>query len=532
MIYGGGLEATDREDSDGKKEQWLRLQDLLYNSDDDLLKKLALDIKLYGMCYVNVIWNNARTRIARIKHLPVHTMRSGVADSEGNIDVYYYKSDWHDKREKEKAIKTFSLDDRTAPSTCLQIKRYSVSYHYYGISDYVGGTNYIELDREISAFHLSNIRRGFFPSMLLSFKNGVPTDEERRTIEQKVIQKFTGPDNSGRILITFNDGDETAPEFTPINTNAADGMYEYLTKTVSEKILTSHRVTSPLLFGIRGEGTGFGNNADELRDSFSLFNNTVIVPFQDILLSALRKLFAVNDISLDLFFIPSKPADFININSDEVPEQVKEDFNSHTEELADALIELGVYEDELLKDFELIDSRQVDYETEDVQDAVWTFATVPSSKPQADSAHPEWGQDTELIKVRYVYTQGKFAGIGKSREFCSKMMRGGKTKNGLKIGSRVYRKEDIMLASERAVNPGWGPGGTNYYNLWYYKGGGNCQHFWTRQTYLKKGNKKITVKEAKKIIREADGQRLQVNDKRVAQAPRTWKNKGFIKPMN
>ena len=98
MIYGGGLDATDKDESDGKREQWIRLQDLLRNSDDDLLQRVAFDIKLYGMSYLNVIWNAARTRIACIKHLPVHTMRSGIADSEGVINEYFYKSEWSDKR--------------------------------------------------------------------------------------------------------------------------------------------------------------------------------------------------------------------------------------------------------------------------------------------------------------------------------------------------------------------------------------------------------------------------------------------------
>jgi len=501
MIYGGGLDATDKDESDGKREQWIRLQDLLRKSDEDLLQRVAFDIKLYGMCYLNVIWNTARTRIACIKHLPVHTMRSGIADSEGVISEFYYKSEWTDKRVKEKAIKAFSNEDRTTASTCLQIKRYTPSFHYYALPDYAGGTNYAELDREISEFHLNNIRRGFFPSMLLSFKNGVPTHEERRVIEQKVVEKFTGADNAGRILITFNDGDETAPEFTPITQNGADGMYEYLSKLVSEKIITAHRVVSPLIFGVKSEGSGFGNNADELRDSYSLFNNTVVAPFQDIILNAFGKLFSINDIELDIFFITAKPADFLDLDViDTLDEGEQEKEGVGTEEnvveaepiedgmpvlsadneasyngaqissaldiilkvtegqltkeqaivfliqmlqfepsvakalftegkdavveveaskfsklpkkkqlkVADYLIKCGEEEETMLSDFELIDSRKVDYDTEVELDSLWTFATVPSGKPQAKSDHPEYGQDTDLIKVRYVYTQGNF----------------------------------------------------------------------------------------------------------------------------
>lgn len=615
MIYGGGLDATDKDESDGKREQWLRLQDLLRKSDEDLLQRVAFDIKLYGMSYLNVIWNAARTRIACIKHLPVHTMRSGIADSEGVINEYYYKSEWNDKREQEKAIKAFSNEDRTTASTCLQIKRYTPSFHYYALPDWAGGTNYAELDREISEFHLNNIRRGFFPSMLLSFKNGVPTQEERRVIEQKVLEKFTGADNAGRILITFNDGDETAPEFTPITQNGADGMYEYLSKLVSEKLITAHRVVSPLIFGVRTEGSGFGSNADELRDSYSLFNNTVVQPFQDIILKAFGELFSINDIELDIFFITAKPADFLDLDViDTLDEGEQEKEGVGTEEnvevvepepieegmpgisadneasyngaqissaldiilkvtegvltkeqaivfliqmlqfepsvakalftegadavekveasrfsklskkkqlkVADYLIKCGEEEETMLSDFELIDSRKVDYDTEVELDSMWTFATVPSGKPQADSDHPEYGQDTDLIKVRYVYTEGNFSGVGKSREFCDKMM----------SANRVYRKEDIIFAGDRAVNPGWGPYGASTYSIWKFKGGALCQHFWTRKTYLKKNNKNISVNEAQAIIRANDGERLQRNDVRVAQAPRTWADKGFVNP--
>ena len=279
MIYGEGLDATDRDASDGHREQWVRLQRLLSSSDPELLRKLALDLKLYGQCYINTIWNRSRTELAQLKHLPVHTLRAGVCDSTGKIDVWYYKNDWTDK-EKPLTIRSFDDEDRTEASRVLQIKRYAPSYHYYGLPDYVGSTGYIDLDQEIQSFHLNNIKNGLFPSMMLSFTNGVPTDQERAQIERKVQDKFSGADNAGKLLITFNDGPETAPQFTPISTNGSDAMYEYLSREVTTKVLSGHRVTSPLLFGVRAEGGGFGSNADELRDSYSLFTNTVVVPFQ------------------------------------------------------------------------------------------------------------------------------------------------------------------------------------------------------------------------------------------------------------
>lgn len=524
MIYGEGLDATDR---DEKPDQWLKTQKLLENSDENILRQLCFDLKLYGQCYVQVIWNRVRTEIAELRFIPAHSVRSGVADAQGRVDCYYVSPDWSRMRESRYApvkYPAWDTEDRTEPASVYQIKAYQPGIFYYGLPDYVGSTNYIELDREVSTFHLNNIKNGLFPSMLLSFNNGVPSDEERRAIERHVNEKFSGSSNAGRLLISFNDGTDSAPQLTPVNPNDNDGMYEFLATECTTKILAGHRITSPLLFGIRGEGNGFGNNADELRDSFSLFQNTVIQPFQRTLLDGLDPLFAVNGIDLDFYFKTLKPADFIDVDAvkaQTTDEQEKEglereEFSQpHTPDAtADLLIAFGEDEDD---DYELIDEREVDYDMEAQFDAMWTFARVPSSNPAGKS-----GQDTDLIKVRYKYAPDIVG--DNTREFCRKMIRAGK----------VYRKEDIMAASGRAVNPGWGPRGADTYDIWLYKGGGSCQHFWQRRTYLKKNNKRISVTEAQRIIRAAgpDAERLETNDPKVAKRPRDMVNRGFLEPRD
>ena len=524
MIYGEGLDATDREE---KPDQWMKTQRLFENSDEDILRQLSFDLKLYGQCYVQVIWNRVRTEVAELRFLPAHTVRSGIADAQGKIECYYVSPDWSRMREPRYApvkYPAWDTEDRTEPASVYQIKAYQPGIFYYGLPDYVGSTNYIELDREVSTFHLNNIKNGLFPSMLLSFNNGIPSDEERRTIERHVNEKFSGSSNAGRLLISFNDGSDSAPQLTPVNPNDNDGMYEFLATECTTKILAGHRITSPLLFGIRGEGSGFGNNADELRDSFSLFQNTVVKPFQRTLLDGLQAIFSVNGIDLDFYFKTLKPADFIDVetvkaqSTDEQEKEglEKEEFSRpHTPDAsADILIAFGEDEDE---DYELIDEREVDYDLEERFDAMWTFARVPSSNPAGKS-----DQDTDLIKVRYKYAPDIVA--DNTREFCRKMIRAGK----------VYRKEDIMAASGRAVNPGWGPRGADTYDIWLYKGGGSCQHFWQRRTYLKKNNKRISVGEAQRIIRAAgpDAERLQTNDPKVAQRPRDMVNRGFLEPKD
>ena len=601
MIYGQGLDATDR---DEKPDQWLKTQRLLENSDENILRQLCFDLKLYGQCYVQVIWNRVRTEIAELRFIAAHSVRSGIADAQGRVDSFYVSPDWSRVRESRYApvkYPSFNLEDRTEPASVYQIKAYQPGVFYYGLPDYVGSTNYIELDREVSTFHLNNIKNGLFPSMLLSFNNGVPSDDERRAIERHVNEKFSGSSNAGRLLISFNDGSDAAPQLTPVNPNDNDGMYEFLATECTTKILAGHRITSPLLFGIRGEGNGFGNNAEELRDSFSLFQNSVIQPFQRTLLEGLEPLFGVNGIDLDFYFKTLKPADFIDVDAvkaqttdeqekegveavpgaegiepaivdTEVAEgaaeaeasyngaqisaaldilvKVKEGILSPSQAIlfliqflqfeeadaralfagqtglsfegslqtpdsaADALIALGEDEDD---DYQLIDEREVDYDSEEARDALWAFARVPSSNPAGKSE-----QDGNIIKVRYKYAPNVVK--NNTREFCRKMIQAGK----------VYRKEDIMGASGRAVNPGWGPRGADTYDIWLYKGGGSCQHFWQRRTYLKKNNKRISVNQAKKLIQEAGPMepRLPMNDPKVAQRPRDMTNRGFLDPRN
>jgi hypothetical protein len=523
MIYGEGLDATDREQ---KPDQWLKTQKLLENSDENILRQLCFDLKLYGQCYVQVIWNRVRTEIAELRFIPAHSVRSGVADAQGKVDCYYVSPDWSRMRESRYApvkYPAWDMEDRTEPASVYQIKAYQPGIFYYGLPDYVGSTNYIELDREVSTFHLNNIKNGLFPSMLLSFNNGVPSDEERRAIERHVNEKFSGSSNAGRLLISFNDGTDSAPQLTPVNPNDNDGMYEFLATECTTKILAGHRITSPLLFGIRGDGNGFGNNADELRDSFSLFQNTVVQPFQRTLLDGLDPLFAVNGIDLDFYFKTLKPADFIDVDAVQAQttdEQEKEGLEQELSavdipgSVADSLIEMG---EDIEDDWELIDQREVNYESEVAMDAMWTFASVMEDNRDATSE-----DDSPIIKVRYYYAGD--APKSNSREFCRKMMQAGK----------FYRREDIEAQS--GANPGFGEGGASNYDIWLYKGGPRCHHFWLRATFLKKDNKRVSVSQARQLINETirnlpfserDQYRIPTNDKRVAQQPNVMPRKGY-----
>mgnify|MGYP003132236963 CR=1 FL=1 len=524
MIYGEGLEATDREDSDEHKEQWLRLTSLLGHSQKDLLKCLAFDLKLFGMCYVNTIWNKPRTKIVEMYHIPAQYIRSGKTDGYGNVNEYYYSADWTNTRKhKPRTYKAFDEKDRTSASQVLCIKDYSPGSYYYSLPDYQGSTSYIQLDMEIAQFHLSNIKSGMFPSMAVNFANGVPTREERRTIERQINSKFGGSGNAGKILITFNDGKDTAPEIVPINANDNSDSYQFLSTETTRKVLTGHRVTSPLLFGVKGDGSGFGNNADELRDSYSLFTNTVIKPFQNTLLGGLQAIFSICDINLDLYFKSLKPADFIDIENvakvseDEqekegidTGDEIKKEFTELSDDQFDIILNNLEGEQINEDEWEVVDEREQgtgdDYED-------WADRLIQKREDFAvneiKSNEDKFSYlDKSYYRVRFKYAVGstKPKKTGKSRPFCENMMR-------LSRGGFVYRIEDIDIASQRGVNKQLGHKGRPY-DLFKFKGGVYCRHKWNEILYrLKKGTE----------LR--DGQSLDNDYNRVSSIPKSYQRK-------
>ncbi len=496
MIYGEGLEATNADESIDTKESYLRLTELLHNSDDDVLKDLALDLKLFGGCYVNVIWSRDRSKIAKMKHIPAQYIRSGKM-IDGEVDYYYYSADWSKCKKAEykpRAYKAFDTEDRTQASQILMIRDKNPALFYGFAPDYVAATDWIQMELEIAQFHLSNITSGMTPSMHVGFSNGIPTDEERRTIERQLNAKFAGTGNAGKILITFNDGKETAPIIEPIQMNDAQSAWVEMSKQSVSQILAGHRVTSPILFGIRAEGGGLGNNADELRDAYSLFNNTVIIPFQTTLLKGLDKIFAVNDINLDLYFKTLKPADFIDLEvtktqSEEEQEKegvTKEDVG--TEELVEMSIDveddddcLDFFEDigTTIDDDEWFEAYAEELDEHSIDSRYHEFAYAPAGTPNvADSS-----SDIGMFRILYRYSQtlsiSKKTGEVTSRKFCEKMV--AKSKQGT-----LYRMEDLEKASKKAVNKGFGPNGTNTYNIALYKGGANCKHKWVRVFYFRR----------------------------------------------
>ena len=308
QIFGKGLNATD---SSSKPGQYAQMITLLK---PEMVQKVCYDLKLMGQAAIQVVYNKARTKISVCEHFPIETLRAEKANEDGEIEGYYYWNDWQSIKPSDKPLRIPAFGTSKENIEIYYIKPYKAGFYYYSPVDYQGSLQYCELEEEISNYHLNNIMQGLAPSMLINFNNGTPNQEQRELIEQRIAQKFSGSSNAGKFILAFNDNKESQAEITPVQLSDASQQYEFLSSESQSKILVGHRVVSPMLLGIKDK-TGLGNNADEIKTASLLMDNTVIRPFQELLIGAFDKLLAFNDIALNLYFITLQPLEFTDIDA-------------------------------------------------------------------------------------------------------------------------------------------------------------------------------------------------------------------------
>ena len=481
MIFGKGLDATD---SSKNPEDYAQAVTLFHN---DCVRKLVNDLKLMGQCAMQVIYSKDRKRVAQVEHIPVETLAMEKASEDGDVKGFYYFHDWSSIKNNEKPQRFPAFGTSNESIEILYVKPYVAGHYYFSPVDYQGGLQYSELEEEIANYHLNNIMNGLAPSMLINFNNGVPNEEERELIEQRIYEKYSGSSNAGKFILSFNENTDTQSSIEAVQLSDAHQQYQFLSDESMRKIMVSHRVVSPMLLGIKDQ-TGLGNNADELKTASTLMDNTVIRPFQELLINAFDKILAVNNISLNLYFRTLQPLEFTEIDSNLVDEETQEEETGVkmseqvelTDDLGNSILE-ELKSDEISDEWEFVDEIDAD---DEIDDETWANYLVRSKETlgkrmlNSITGKPSGFSylDKSFYKIRYKYHQ-KYTS-GNSRDFCVKMM----SKTDSKGYPAVYRLEDIDKASREGVNKTFGHKGQPY-DLFKYKGGPYCNHVWKKVLY-------------------------------------------------
>ena len=483
FIYGKGLTSNGKSQ---KPSEWAAIMSLVSKKD---LRKICKDFEMFGEASIEVKYIN--NKIQRCFHIAKQRIAPEVANEEGDITGFYYSYDFSNvNKYKPERFDAFGYGEGTNERSEIYIIRdYQVGQFYYSNPSYVSGISWAKMEEEISNYSINHIQKGLSFGHIINMNCGI--QESAETIQENTRQirnHLTGSQNAGAFFLNWNDNKDSEITISALEVSDAHQQYAYLSGEARQQLCTSHKLTSPMLVGIK-EANGFSSNAEEIKVGFAELMINVISPKQEIILDSLMEIFAVNGITLDL--------QFENLRGEEqaiaetpivAPTQLASQHVCCSKDdnglsgVADALIEMGeiLNEDEWIE----IDAIPVTKELE-INEITLNLARSFASFPNVTSE-----QDTELFKIRYSYE----GSLGAQRDFCNKMVSAGRT----------YRKEDITIAETKVVNPGLGPDGADNYSIWLYKGGVNCNHFWMRKIYLRKNNKQIGVNEARKMILDLD----------------------------
>ena len=501
-IYGKGLNATD---GNRKPNEYAQMISLFKK---DVVRKLCYDLKLMGQCAIQIIYSKDRKKIAQLEHMPIETLRAEKCNEDGDIPAYYYFKDWANIKRSDEPLRIPAYGMSKENIEIYYIKPYKSGFYYYSPVDYQGGLQYAELEEEVSNYHLNNIMNGLAPSMLINFNNGTPNQEERQLIETKIAQKFSGSSNAGKFILAFNDNKESQAEITPVQLSDAHNQYQFLSEEAQSKIQVSHRIVSPFLLGIR-TSTGFSSNADEIKTASLLMDNTVIRPFQELLIDCFDNILSYNEIALNLYFTTLQPLEFTEVDSsiqdkEDIEEETGVEMESTKLSKDDVEIILGslaktgekmtdeyVFVAELDEDNQVSNEDFANYLIKEKPETTLSkikklvgLADEVSSKRKG-SSYSDLDSKNGLYKIRYKYARGMRQN-GDSRDFCSNMM-------NMSSQGTVWRIEDIDKASYfDDVNVKFRHKPSMPYNIFELKGGIYCQHKWVRVLYRLASNTEVS----------------------------------------
>ena len=454
-IYGRGLTANY---TVNQANQMAVIQKLFSK---DNVKKIVKDFSLFHEASFEIILGKSGNEIAQINHLPKNKVVPTEANEYGEIPSYWYSYNWNDLR-KYPAIEIPAFKQGTTEKkTIFVIKEYTIDDFYFARPSYYSGLNYAELEEQISIYCINHIKNGLSAGYIINVNEGITDDEVKDAFERNVIKKFTGSENANKFILSFNSNKDSATTLEAVQVADAHQQYQFLTEEARKQLLTAHKVVSGAILGIQ-TATGFSSNADEIETAFNETMLNVIKPLQDTLTDGFEYVLGQNNITLQLYFEPLRPkiiqAPFVKMASEK-------------KKIGNALIELG--EDEDLENYELIETKPVDYEEE--EKITYKFASTGSANPYRKSVY-----DTDFYIFRYRYTGNE----SPERDFCRNMM----------SANKIYRREDIEAMGDVVVNAGFGmhPNPNNPYSIWKYKGGGllsanftggTCKHYWEKLTY-------------------------------------------------
>lgn len=269
---------------------------------NDLTRKVSIDIEIFGGAFLEVIWSLTGGKLVDVLHIDYTKIRSNADNTQ-----FWYKKDWTERRDEAVPMMAFNTKVRQGKQI-LYVKEYRPGLDTYALPGYMGALNYIESDIEVSRHVLGNAQTGFSASKLITLPNGEPSPDEKRNIERRFTDRFSGSDGK-KFILSFT----TDPARKPIieDLGASDITKEDFTRVdliIQNNLFAGHQITSPSLFGIAEPGQ-LGSRT-QMRDSYEIFKNTYVNDKQQFLESVFNELARLKGATSEITIIPVEPIGF------------------------------------------------------------------------------------------------------------------------------------------------------------------------------------------------------------------------------
>lgn len=256
--------------------------------------KLMSDYLIYGHFYVQVL-RNKLGQVSEIYWIDASHIRTNEDNS-----VFFYSEDWSKSygRVQYLTYPKFIPTATSVPTSVIMVKS-DISRGTYGTPIWSGAIKSALIETKIEDFHLNEISNNFLGSCIVNFNNGRPSDEQKDEIERNMEEKFSGSENAGRFMLSFNESEQHRTTVERLGTDDFDSRYKDLASRTRDQLFVAFRAI-PLLFGLTSESnTGF--STEEFEQSFKLFNRTVVRPIQKKLIRCVDKLFGDGSLVIDPF---------------------------------------------------------------------------------------------------------------------------------------------------------------------------------------------------------------------------------------
>tara|TARA_Y100001937_G_C7113356_1_gene328905 strand:- start:650 stop:1924 length:1275 start_codon:yes stop_codon:yes gene_type:complete len=257
----------------------------------DIYTKLARDLVTTGNFALEVV---RRGSSQFLFHKDITTVRLQKADQDGKINNAYISADWSSIKKKtmagteEKITKvptyTYGSKENNSIYYCSE---YTLEHQYYGIPDWFGASQWIDIEYRIPKYNIDKLDNGFHVGAIVDlFGTEPPNGMTAQEYVEKIKDSFTGEGNNSKILFQMLDSQEQKSSVQILD-NIREGDFQKLHNLAVQNIITAHRFT-PSLAGIQVAGKL--GSLQQIQTEFEIIHGTVIQPYKDKILRVLNQL--------------------------------------------------------------------------------------------------------------------------------------------------------------------------------------------------------------------------------------------------